>query len=153
FEDGTLPEGLTYVWSLDSSYGYMKATGYNKASYAVDAAYLVSPEIDLTGKTSATMTYRQAIGQYKINGVNSYPPAGYISYAIREVGGAWSTPVDIDASGLTYPSGKNFTSFGDGAPIDLTPYAGKKVQVGFRYHSTAELCGTWEIDNVVVTAQ
>lgn len=152
FEDGTLPSGLTYVWSLDS-YGYMKATGYNKGAYAVDAAYLVSPEIDLTGKTSATMTYRQAIGQYKINGVNSYPTAGYISYAIREVGGAWGAPVDIDASDLTYPSGKNFTSFGDGAPIDLTPYAGKKIQVGFRYHSTTDLCGTWEIDNVTVTAK
>lgn len=152
FEDGTLPSGLTYVWSLDS-YGYMKATGYNKAAYAVDAAYLVSPEIDLTGKTSATMTYRQAVGQYKINGVNSYPTAGFISYVIREVGGAWGAPVDIDASDLTYPSGKNFTSFGDGAPIDLTPYAGKKIQVGFRYHSTTELCGTWEIDNVTVTAK
>lgn len=153
FEDGTLPSGLTKVWQLDATYGYMKASGYNQASYAVEAAYLVSPVLDLTGKTSATMTYRQAIGQYKINGVNSYPTPGFISYAIREEGGAWGAPVDVDASDLTYPSGKNFTSFGDAAPIDLTPYAGKKIQVGFRYHSTTELCGTWEIDNVKVTAK
>ncbi len=131
----------------------MKASAYNKASYAVEAAYLVSPVIDLTGKTAATMTYRQAIGQYKINGVNSYPTPGFIAYSIREVGGSWNAPVDVDASNLTYPSGKNFTSFGDAAPIDLTPYAGKKVQVGFRYHSTTDLCGTWEIDNVIVTAK
>ncbi len=153
FEDGTLPSGLTKVWQLDSKYGYMKASAYNKGSYAVEAAYLVSPVLDLTGKTSATMTYRQAVGQYKINGVNSYPTAGFISYAIREVGGSWSAPVDVDASNLTYPEGKNFTTFGDAAPIDLTPYAGKKIQVGFRYHSTTELCGTWEIDNVTVTAK
>lgn len=153
FEDGTLPSGLTKVWQLDTNYGYMKASAYNKGAFAVDAAYLVSPVLDLTGKTSATMTYNQAIGQFKVNGVNSYPAAGFVSYCIREVGGAWSTPVNVDTSDLVYPAGKNFTKFAPAAPIDLTPYAGKKVQVGFRYHSTLEMCGTWEIDEVVVTAQ
>ncbi|MCM1071335.1 MAG: DUF6359 domain-containing protein [[Clostridium] fimetarium] len=150
-ENGTLPEGLTQVWTLDS-YGYMKASAYNKASYAVDAAYLVSPVLDLTGKTSASMSFRQAIGQFRDSSGALTKPQNMVFYVIREEGGAWGAPVAINDF-PDYPAGKNFTSFDNGPAIDLTPYAGKKVQVGFKYTSTTSMAGTWEIDNVVVTAQ
>ena len=44
-------------------------------------------------------------------------------------------------------------NFYDGTEIDLAQFAGKKVKIGFRYTSTAECAGTWEVDHVVVKAQ
>ena len=41
----------------------------------------------------------------------------------------------------------SFVPTGD---ISLSAYAGKKVQVAFRYTSTASKAGTWEIKNLTV---
>ncbi len=153
FEDGTLPAGLTNVWSYDSSNGYMKASAYKGSAYAVEAAYLVSPVLDLTGKTSATANYRQGYGQFRENGA-LIAPNGYLSYAVREEGGAWGAPVLItDFPPYKTEGNTNWSSIVDGTPIDLSAYAGKKIQLGFRYHSTSQVAGTWEIAKVVVTAK
>lgn len=37
--------------------------------------------------------------------------------------------------------------------IDLKAYAGKKIQIGFKYGSTAEGADTWEIRNLYVSGQ
>ncbi len=151
FENGTLPAGLSRVWFLADN-GYMQASGYSSGkSYAVDGAYLVSPVLDLTGKTSAELTFRQVIGQFRDSSNSLIKPQNVLFYAIREEGGAWGAPVAINDF-PEYKSGKNWTDWGDGS-IDLTPYVGKKVQVGFKYTSTTSMAGTWEIDNVTVTAK
>ena len=36
------------------------------------------------------------------------------------------------------------------AAVDLSAWAGKKVQIGFKYTSTTSAAATWEIMNVVV---
>lgn len=144
FEDGEL-DGLKYVWTRDSSRGYMKASGYYQGAHAVEAAYLVSPVLDLTGRKNITADYRQCVGQ--LNGIN---PADALSFAIREEGGAW-TKVAI-ASFPEIVSG-NFSPFEDAPTVDLSAYAGKKIQLGWCYTSTASAACTWEIDNVVVKGE
>lgn len=141
FEDGEL-DGLTYVWTRASNYGYMKASGYYQGAHAVEGAYLVSPVLDLTGRKNITADYRQCVGQ--LNGIN---PADVLSFAIREEGGAW-TKVAI----TSFPEivSGNFSPFEDAPTVDLSAYAGKKIQLGWCYTSTASAACTWEIDNVVV---
>lgn len=143
FEDGTLPQGLSYVWTRDSKYNYMKASGYYKQAYAIEAAYLVSPVVDLTAYTQLDLVVNQIIGHLK--GVN---PADFLTYCVREEGGQWSAPMQL-SSYPTIPESGNFSSNkGEEATMNFDAFAGKKIQLGFRYHSTTATAGTWEIKGV-----
>lgn len=52
---------------------------------------------------------------------------------------------------ITYPEsdGWDFVASGD---VDLNKYAGKKVQLAFKYTSSSEIAATWEVKNVKVAA-
>lgn len=136
FQQGELPSGLSYVWKVDTRYGLVASGYYNGGRYDTDA-WAVSPEIDLTGYTSADVSWRWA-GNYFTTTQNILDMTG--AY-IREVGGEWTK-----LEGLTYPEGTSFT-YVDCGGVDLTPYVGKKIQIGFRYTSTSTIAGTWEIDS------
>lgn len=69
----------------------------------------------------------------------------YCTVVAREEGGEWTV-----VNGLTFPESFSWT-YVDCEPLDLNAYAGKKMQFGFRYVSTDEIAGTWEIKNVSVT--
>ena len=49
----------------------------------------------------------------------------------------------------------NSWTFMDAGTVDLSSYAGKKIEIGFHYTSSAaaNLAGTWEIDAVRVTGE
>lgn len=149
FEDGTLPEGITYVWTRDSKNNYMKASAWNKVNFAVEAAYLVSPVVDLAGLTNIDLTFAQCVGQFKDAAGTLIAPNDFLKLCVREEGGQWSAPIDVP-SFPAYNEGKNFSSFAD-CVMSLDAYAGKKIQLGFRYSSTATTAGTWEIKSVKVT--
>ncbi|MDE6126976.1 MAG: hypothetical protein K2G30_08465 [Muribaculaceae bacterium] len=149
FEDGTLPEGLSYVWTLDATYKYMKASAYYQQNNAVEAAYLVSPVVDLTELTKIDLTFAQCVGQFKDAAGNLISPADFCKICVREEGGEWGAPIDIP-SFPAYNEGKNFSSFAD-CTMSLDAYAGKKIQIGFRYSSNTTTCGTWEIKSVKVS--
>ena len=149
FEDGTLPEGLSYVWTRDSKNNYMKASAYFKGNFAVEAAYLVSPVVDLTALTHIDLTFAQCVGQFKDAAGTLIVPNDFLKLCVREEGGQWGAPIDIP-SFPAYNEGKNFSSFAD-CTMSLDAYAGKKIQLGFRYSSTATTAGTWEIKSVKVS--
>lgn len=143
FEDGTLPEGLTYIWTRDSSYGYMKASAYvSGTNYAVDGAYLVSPELDLTDWTDVKMTFRTVVNFF----ASVEASKEECTVHVREIGGEWGNALTIPA----WPEALGWSPWTDSGDIDLSAFSGKKVQVGFKYTST-EKAGTWEVDNVMIT--
>ncbi|WP_286528539.1 choice-of-anchor J domain-containing protein, partial [Duncaniella freteri] len=136
-----LPEGSTYVWKFDDR-GYMKASAYvNKADRASDA-WLISPEIDLPADANAYLTFDQAWNFFK----DAATAAKENTVAVREVGGEWNnlTPEAV-------PESLSWT-FVNSGKIDLKAYNGKKIQIGFRYTSTAEKSGTTEIRNVKIAS-
>lgn len=139
FEQGTLPEGLSAVWTLDSQYG-LKASAYNKGIYVSDA-WAVSPVVDLTGAENPKLNFNYAANNFKINNemIGVADLTKYVSVSVREENGQWVA--------LTIPTlPESFSwSFLDSGDIDLSAYVGKKIQIGFRYTSTAECAGTWEI--------
>ncbi len=136
-KDGEIPEGLTYVWTWDSKYTCLKGSAYVQKAYDADI-YAISPVIDLTNAVEATLEFDQAT-----NYLNGDLQA--FSINIREENGAWEMLGNPSADTDKFKFVK--TSY------DLKSYVGKKVEVGFRYTSTAAGAGTWEIKNFTVTGK
>ena len=118
----------------------MKASAYagqNKAS----ESWLVSPTIDMTNIKEATLTFDQGINKF-FGTVEDEA-----TLWVKEDGGNWNQIV------ITYPelpAEGNWAEF-ETQTVDLTSYAGKKIKIGFKYTSTEQAAGTWEIKNVSVT--
>lgn len=135
-----LPNGEgSFVWS-HGSYNddkFMKASAYiNDTKYASES-WLVSPLVDLSQATTATLTFDHA---------HNYAGTAEEEFTL------WATETSADNwQQLTidkYGSGFNFTT----ATIDLSAYAGKTIKFAFKYVSTTDAAGTWEIKNVKVVA-
>lgn len=132
---------LTYVWSHDS-YGYMKASAYKDGTSYPSEAWLVSPEIDLTGASGCALAFDHC--------VNKFPDLEFAKKSstlwVRESGASAWTELAIP----TYSDNNSWTFVASGA-IDLSAYNGKKIQLGFKYTSESGKSGTWEVKNVKVT--
>ena len=134
-----VPQGLSAVWQHTTQYKCMKATAYfNNTNYASES-WLISPEIDLAGYADAYFTFEHA-GQYF--GDITQEATVWIS----KDGGEW-TQLLIDPD--DYPASWTFMSAGE---WDLSAYIGSKVKFGFKYSSTANKAGTWEVNKVAVIA-
>ncbi len=135
-DNKTMPSDLTYVWNHQSTYQCAKASAYKGSAYASES-WLISPSIDLTSVSTASLSFQHA-GNYMVDVENE------VFVKIKAEDGEW-TALTINewfTSSSSYP----FTD----ATIDLSAYTGKKVQIAFIYTSTASNAGTWEIKNVVI---
>lgn len=146
-EDKTKPEELSYVWNYSSGtsssgdFHYMKASAYvNKTNYAAES-WLVSPAVDLTQATTATLTFTHIINFGK--DLMSTNQTLWVSEANTENWEQVTIP--------TYPDGNSWNEAESG-DIDLSKYAGKTIKLGFKYVSTTSSAATWEVYNVKVVA-
>lgn len=135
------PEGLEYVWKEDTKNGYMKASAFaNNTKYAVESR-LESIVISLEDFTTVKLSFDHV--------------SKFFTDVTKDVSVWILENKDGDPSGMeweqvaipNFPTNNdwNFVNSGD---IDLTKYAGKKIQLGFKYTSTEDAAGTWEIKNV-----
>ncbi len=134
------PDGLAAVWTYDSNYKCMKATGHLGSSDYQTEAMLVSPWINLAGVSGAKVSFDNAY-----NYTNT--PATDFSMWIKSEG------PDSDWTRITieYGTGKFAWATNNIAiPVD---YLGQKVKVAFKYTSTSTAAGTWEIKNFSVAAE
>lgn len=135
-----LPNGEgSFVWNLGSFNDdkFMKASAYIGGTKYASESWLVSPPVDLTQATTATLTFDHA---------HNYAGTAEEEFTL------WATETSADNwQQLTidkYGSGFKFTT----ATIDLSAYAGKTIKFAFKYVSTTDAAGTWEIKNVKVIA-
>ena len=135
-----LPNGEgSFVWNLGSFNDdkFMKASAYIGETKYASESWLVSPPVDLTQATTATLTFDHA---------HNYAGTAEEEFTL------WATETSADNwQQLTidkYGSGFKFTT----ATIDLSAYAGKTIKFAFKYISTTAAAGTWEIKNVKVVA-
>ena len=133
----TLSEGLTYVWKHDATNKYMKASAYVSGTDKASESWLISPLVDLSAAVNPALTFTHAMNYFSTIDKAKEEATVWV----RIEGGAWTA-----LEGVTYPVSLSWT-FVDCAPIDLSAYKGKKVQIGFKYTSTATKAGTWEIKN------
>ncbi len=145
FNDASCPDGLTFVWTWSSQYKYMKGSAFKNGVHAADVI-AESPVIDLTNATAPELTFAYALNQYKLNNnlINVADFKGYAYVMVKEEGASsWSELAEI-------PAPAKFSWDWIDGKFDLKSYAGKKIQIGYRYVSTAQVAGTWEIKNMVV---
>ncbi len=140
FRHRTVANDSTFdVWTF-TKYGMVASAYANKKDYAAEA-WLISPPVDLTGKTAAYFTFDHAAAYFGDNNL---------------VGNACEVLVSVDSTNwetlqIVWPqnsNGKSYTFVNSGI-VNLSQYVGKSsVRIAFKYTSTAEKAGTWEIKNV-----
>lgn len=133
---------LSRVWSWKEYSGkhYLNGSGYSGSAVACEA-YAVSPVIDLTGVTEAAAAFDHAAKfQTTLRTL--------CGLVVREEGATAWTMLTIP----TWPEAGSW-AFANSGSVDLSAYNGKKIQIAFKYASTAEGADTWEIKNLVVTGK
>lgn len=131
---------ISAIWQQSSEYG-MKASGYYQKTNYETESWLISPAIDLTLATEATLTFDHTTYQAKTN-------ADYLKLLVSEDQTNWS-----EQTINTWPS-KKWTYVSN--TLDLSSYVGKKIYVAFQYVSTAQsglTNDTWEIKNFKISGQ
>lgn len=132
--------GLEAVWKT-SSYG-MTANGYNCTGDI--ESWFVSPLIVTGDVASVSMTFEQNLRYFASTDVAKEQATLWV----REgADGGWT---QLTIPTLENAGNNNFTSAG---VIDLSAYAGKAIQLGFKYLATTNNPGRWELKNLVVKAE
>ena len=137
----------TDIWTQGSQYG-MTATTFVKLAdedkkYNHDGeSWLVSPIIDLSNASTASLAFTDQVNKFFGN------IAEEISVNVREAGANTWTNLNVayEKPSSTWGGWKDQV-------VDLSSYAGKKVQIGFHYIGKAATAGTYEVKSFAVTAE
>ncbi len=134
---------LAHIWEFSSQYKCAKATGYSGAKLD-GCGWMVSPSIDLSGVTTATLTFQNA-GNYFVT------PADELQVWVSTTATGEVTSFTEGWTLLTvdkYSSGSFSWAI---STIALDAYCGQSnVRIAFRYFSTPDMCGTWEIKEFAI---
>ena len=109
-----------------------------------------SPVFDMTKFKDIKLYFSEAFNNYKINNQNIDVAdfEGYAFLVAREEGASEWTVIE---NAITAPESFSWT-FYPNATVDLSAYDGKKFQFGFKYVSTDECAGTWEVKDIKIRA-
>lgn len=136
--------GLDYVWAVDTRYGW-KASAFKDKTNIPSESFLVSPAIDLTSASSATLSFSHAV-----NYMNGAPCTTLLGVGIttsfdgNPVKASW---VALDVP--TWPTGSDW-NFVDSGDISLAGFIGNKVYIAFHYTSESSAAPTWEIKSMSI---
>lgn len=139
-QDVFMPQELSYVWKHDSQYSCMKASAYVSGQNYAAESWLVSPTIDLSNVSAATLKFDHAVNYASPDGLSVMVSTDYTGEVLQ------CTWTELNLS--QWPAGNNWTFINSTA--DLSQYAGQRVTIGFKYTSSGNASATWEVKNVVV---
>lgn len=140
----TIPSAITSIFNADTQYGYIKATGYADKTNFETEAYLVSPVFDATKAAKLTASFDQLVNFF----TDIETAKTQASVVARVEGGEWQT-LTIP----TYPEKLGWSPWVNTGDINLSAFDGKKFQIAFRYISTSDKAGTWEIKNFEINGE
>ena len=143
FDNVIMNSPVTRVWSWRDYNGkyYLNGSAFVGNVHYEALSYAVSPEIDLTGKLEAKASFdHEAKFQTTLRSL--------CKFAVREVGQAEWTDYNIP----NWPPTGDWTYANSGA-FDISAFAGKKIQIAFKYASSEAGADTWRIKDVVVSAR
>lgn len=133
------------IWTLDTTYGNpgscAKMSGYSSGNKA-NEDWLISPIIDLTAITSATLSFDTAT-KFAGDPLQVLISSDYIGSG-DPTAATW-TPF----TGTLSPSTGSYIWTGSGK-INISVFAGNNIYVAFKYTSTTSAAATWEVDNVKI---
>ena len=134
-EKQVLSDGLSYVWAKNS--GYAKASAYKSGKAYAATSYLVSPELTI-GSDKSKLTFEHAANY--LNG-GAFDSNFYV--VVLEGESEEVLTLDVEPNGTSW----TFVT----STVSLSKYNGKAIKIGFKYTSTDQLAGTWEVRNFKVT--
>ena len=142
-DNGNVSDGLSYIWSIDKKDKFAKASAYVNKKNLPSESWLVSPWIELSAaEVIRNLYFDHAVSKYFGN------VSEEATLWIKVEGGDWTQITSIAYPEV--PQDKSFSPFETQA-VSLAGYEGKKIKVGFKYVSTDEAAGTWEIRNFKVS--
>lgn len=142
FDNVTMAPGLTRVWQWKEYNGSHYLNGNAYVGGAKESlSYAISPVVDLTGKAEARLKFDHAA---KFQTVLKT----LCGVVVRQAGTTEWKELSIP----TWPAAGGWTFVNSGY-VDLSNYAGMKVEIAFKYGSTNSEADTWEIRNLVVEAR
>ncbi len=134
----------TPIWT-QGSYGmtattFVQLAGEEKKANHEGESWLVSPIIDLAGISTPTLAITDQVNKY-FGTIEEE-----LEVCVREAGGQWKS--------LNIPYDKPSSTWGGWVDrvLDLTSYAGKKIQVGFHYIGHATTAGTYEVKHFSISS-
>ena len=131
-----LPAGQTELWVSTPEYG-ARISGYVGSVNYDTEAWLISPWMDLTEALGAVVSFDHA-GNYFSSNAAKMRECTF--WALSDKKGAGWEQLTIGK----YFQSWDFVNSGD---ISLNAYLGGKVKVAFKYTSTSDKAGTWEVKN------
>lgn len=131
----------TPAWYWSSSFGAVMS-GLSGSTLTENEDWLISPTIDLTGKSTAKLTFDHTINK----GLVTNMQANHTLWMSGNNGATWEQ-VTI----TTYPAGNTWTFVNAGQIVIPDKYLGiSTFKFAFKYLSSTAESASWEIKNVVV---
>ena len=137
-------EELSYIWAWDSRFGARASAFVNNTRYESDA-WLISPSIDLSKVSNATLSFEQT---------QRYAQGGGIDLKVM-ISTSYTDGSELVLTNwreLTldkWPSGENWDFIT--SSVNIKDFCGNSnVRIAFRYMATPNIAATWEVKNVVV---
>lgn len=135
------------VWTYDAKYG-AKMSGYANSASVPNEDWFITPAIDLSGKSSATITFDHAFGPAYAMPDTEAKKAQYTIWVSNDFNGDVKSATWTELKGMAYGTdGWAYISSGEVA----IPSANLKAncRIAWKYVCQTE-SSTWEIKNVVV---
>ena len=137
------------------------ASSYWDGPCATDS-WIVSPAIDLSSAKYAKVNFKESQKYHPDN--TTLTVWATIDEGIQDLGAQegiwWGGPVDEAPLGtwvqLSVPNHATMAAdtydFSESGDVDLNDFAGETVRIAFRYQATTAAAGTWNFDDIVVSA-
>jgi len=141
-------DGVTYVWSNTTQYGWKGSAFASKTNYAAES-WLVSSAINLTEAMDPVLTFQEAL-----NFLGGNKLEDFIQFKVstdfdgEDVSGATWEDLELNADQRSTGDSWSFVTVG---PCSLANYIGHNIHLAIRYKSTDACAPTYEIKNMVIT--
>lgn len=141
--------GDEYKWTFDAKYG-AKMSGYNNDTKTTvpNEDWFITPALDLTGKSAATITFNHAFGPAASVPNTDATKAQYTIWVSNDFNGDVKTATWTELKGMVYgTTGWGYVSSGDIA----IPAENLKAncRIAWKYVCN-DVSATWEIKEVIV---
>jgi hypothetical protein len=139
-------------WDRDNTYGIdgtacARISGYANQMANENENWLISPAIDLSDYESELLTFYSAFGftgpALELKVTTAYTPGEDPNNF------TWTDLSDQ----VSWPSGDPYFEWTHSGYIDVSAFGAANLYVAFIYHSTDEEAATWEVDNILVSAE
>ena len=134
------------AWQSEPTYG-AKMSGYASGSSHANEDWLVSPALNLAGKSKVVLTFDHAINKGDLANLKTNHTLWITdNYAGGDPNSTTWQQVEI----TTYPDGASWTFVSSGEIVIPTEYLKDNVRIAFKYLCSDSESATWEIRDLIM---